>query len=237
MDEKRLRAWVAEGLSLEQIGRLVGRHPSTVAYWLAKFGLSAPGRDKHMRRGPIERAQLETLVEEGASLARMAETLARSKATVRHWLARYGLETVASRRRHITREAAGQRVAMPCRHHGLTEFQLTSTGTYRCLRCRAEAVTRRRRKVKAILTEEAGGACALCGYDRCAGALHFHHLDPATKSFELAANGVARSLARARAEAAKCVLLCSNCHAEVESGTVTLSLTEALVGLRNSIPG
>jgi len=35
--------------------------------------------------------------------------------------------------------------------------------------------------------------------------------------------GVTRSLARAKAEAEKCVLLCANCHAEVESGVRSLS--------------
>jgi hypothetical protein len=34
---------------------------------------------------------------------------------------------------------------------------------------------------------------------------------------------VARSIARARDEAGKCVLLCANCHAEVEAGLVRLS--------------
>jgi hypothetical protein len=65
--------------------------------------------------------------------------------------------------------------------------------------------------------------CAICGYGRFPGALHFHHRDPSIKSFELSAEGFARSLDRARAEARKCVLLCSNCHAEVEGGTVSLS--------------
>jgi 5-methylcytosine-specific restriction endonuclease McrA len=91
-------------------------------------------------------------------------------------------------------------------------------------------VTRRRRKVKAILVAEAGGACVICGYDRYAGALHFHHVDPATKRFDLSAAGFARSLERARAEARKCALLCSNCHAEVESGSVRLSASSALPG-------
>jgi hypothetical protein len=91
------------------------------------------------------------------------------------------------------------------------------------VRCRAEAVTRRRR-VKEILVAEAGGACRLCGYDRCPAVLQFHHLDPGQKRFALAARGVARSLASARVEAAKCVLLCANCHAEVESGLVDLPL-------------
>jgi hypothetical protein len=36
--------------------------------------------------------------------------------------------------------------------------------------------------------------------------------------------GITRSLARLRAEAAKCVLLCANCHAEVEAEGIELPL-------------
>jgi len=71
--------------------------------------------------------------------------------------------------------------------------------------------------VKKILVEEAGGACVVCAYDPCIGALEFHHVEPENKAFELGQRGVARSLAKARAEAQKCVLLCSNCHAEAEA--------------------
>jgi hypothetical protein len=73
-----------------------------------------------------------------------------------------------------------------------------------------------------MIVEEAGGACVICGYDRFPGALQFHHLDPATKSFALGLRGVTRSLERVRAEARKCVLLCANCHAEVEGGVAEL---------------
>ena len=82
----------------------------------------------------------------------------------------------------------------------------------------------RRRRIKRQLIEEAGGGCILCGYDRFPGALQFHHLDPAQKSFALSVQGVARSLEKARAEAAKCVLMCANCHAEVEGGLATIRL-------------
>jgi len=67
----------------------------------------------------------------------------------------------------------------------------------------------------------------VCGYDRCIGALAFHHLDPRLKSFGMAAGGLARSLSKSREEVAKCVLLCSNCHAEVEAGLVSLPLPVA----------
>jgi hypothetical protein len=53
--------------------------------------------------------------------------------------------------------------------------------------------------------------------------LEFHHLVPSEKSFSLSYRGVARSLEKAKAEASKCVLLCANCHAEVEARFIVLT--------------
>ena len=90
---------------------------------------------------------------------------------------------------------------------------------WRCRRCDGEAVTRRKQKVRRILIEEAGGRCAVCGYDRCIFNFHFHHVDPATKSIEMTAR-IGRSLATFREEAKKCVLVCANCHGEIETGLI-----------------
>ena len=110
-----------------------------------------------------------------------------------------------------------------CRRHGRTEFAIVgSERRLHCKRCRAEAVARRRRRVKQILVREAGGKCQLCGYSRCLHALEFHHRDPESKQFGIAMRGITRSIATVRAEAEKCVLLCANCHAEVENGVTTL---------------
>jgi 5-methylcytosine-specific restriction endonuclease McrA len=79
-----------------------------------------------------------------------------------------------------------------------------------------------RRRKKARLVAEAGGACVICGYSGYFGALEFHHREPAQKSFGLSERGMTRSIERLRAELAKCVLLCSNCHAEVEGGVTAL---------------
>jgi transposase len=228
MDRASLEELLGLGLSLDEIGRRFGRHESTVAYWADKYGLRAVNRDKHEGKGGLARDELGRLVEAGMSIAEIAKAVDRSTATVRHWLNRYKLRTTAQGQRRgekstrAAKEAGHVTVRRECRHHGLTDFWLEGRGYYRCERCRWEAVVRRRRKVKQVLVEDAGGRCKLCGYDRYIGALHFHHVDPASKSFHLSEQGVTRSLAVARAEAGKCVLLCSNCHAEVEAGVVSL---------------
>jgi 5-methylcytosine-specific restriction endonuclease McrA len=109
-----------------------------------------------------------------------------------------------------------------CRTHGRTEFVLEGRGYYRCKKCRMQRVMDWRRRTKRRLIAEAGGCCQICGYDRYSGALHFHHLDPASKEFAISRKGFTWSLEKMRAEVAKCVLLCSNCHAEVEAGIATL---------------
>jgi hypothetical protein len=71
--------------------------------------------------------------------------------------------------------------------------------------------------VKELLVEEAGACCAVCGYDRCIFNLTFHHVDPKTKSFGMSMRST-KSLAAYREELQKCVLVCANCHGEIEAG-------------------
>jgi transposase len=222
MDRKLLERLLGQGLSLAEIGRRSGAHESTIGYWVKKHGLQAAKRDRHGARGPLSRAELTTLVVAGLSTGQIAERVGRSKTTVRHWLREYNLTTAHAVRRRAAAVEGGQALVSTCAKHGSTTFVKRRAGGYRCGKCRAEAVTRRRRKIKRLLVEEAGGACVLCGYERCMYALAFHHVEPASKRFSLSHRGVTRSLAAARAEASQCVLLCANCHAEVEAGVATV---------------
>jgi hypothetical protein len=113
-------------------------------------------------------------------------------------------------------------VLRECPRHGVIAFHRYRRGdgfVYRCKRCIGEAVTRRHRRIRATLVEEAGGCCAVCGYARSSINLHFRHVDPSTKSFEMHM-GVGKSLAAFREEAKKGVLVCANCHGEIEVGLV-----------------
>ena len=165
MDRASLKQLLEQGLSLAEIGRRFGRHEVTVAYWMRKHGLQAAHRERHGARGSLVRAELESLVEREMSIAEIAATVNRSRATVRYWLAHYGLKTYAQQGRLSERStraarAAGKATVMrDCRRHGVTEFWLEGRGYYRCKRCRMDRVNQRRRKIKRILVAEAGG-CA-----------------------------------------------------------------------------
>jgi hypothetical protein len=107
-----------------------------------------------------------------------------------------------------------------CPRHGLAPFHRVRDGKryrWQCSRCVGERVTARHRFMRATLLDEAGGRCAACGYDRCTAKLHFHHVDPSTKAFAVNVRH-GRSLEAYREEAEKCVLLCADCHGEVEFG-------------------
>lgn len=179
-------------------------------------------RDERSNYGLAEISvdELRRLVEADSTVRELAEHFGVCTTTVRAHLSRHGLRTARAIGVRETRRGTGSDEryrTLTCRRHGLTDFQLESSGRYRCLECRAEAVVRRRRKVKRMLVADAGGRCVRCGYDRCR-ALHFHHRDPATKAFGLSGRGYTRGIAALRVEAEKCDLLCSNCHAEVEAG-------------------
>ena len=62
--------------------------------------------------------------------------------------------------------------------------------------------------LREILIEKLGGKCVECG---CTEALEFDHIDPSTKSFNIAA-GYTKPKEVLLAEVAKCQLLCNKCH-------------------------
>jgi transposase len=224
MEKDFLAERLTDGHSIESIAREVGKSASTVAYWVRKHGLASRHAERAAARGGVDRVRLEEMAAAGKSIRAMAAELGLSYSSVRHWLRRYGITTNRTRTLVDTanaREAGEADTIATCAVHGPTVY-VRSGGSFRCHACRSEAVTRRRRRVKAILIEEAGGACVVCGYDAFPAGLHFHHVDPATKSFAVASRGVTRSLAAAREEARKCVLLCARCHAEVEAGVTRL---------------
>lgn len=81
----------------------------------------------------------------------------------------------------------------------------------------AERKTMIRQVLKQKTLEYKGAKCNLCGYNKCIGALHLHHLDPSKKSFNLSCYKSTKWLDY-KNEADKCIVLCANCHSELHWG-------------------
>ncbi len=77
-----------------------------------------------------------------------------------------------------------------------------------------------KRRLELIMLK--GARCEICGYNKNLAALHFHHIDPSKKVFALEGRNIKKfSWKRLLTEAAKCRLLCSNCHMEIHLPDLT----------------
>jgi len=104
-----------------------------------------------------------------------------------------------------------------CKIHGETEHSVRKDGRKDCRKCSVQRTSDFRRNRKRKLVELSGGKCVRCGYDKCLSALEFHHTDRSTKDFDFSSKGINRNWDLILAELKKCILVCSNCHAEIET--------------------
>lgn len=111
-----------------------------------------------------------------------------------------------------------------CKKHGIKKHFKTTKHGYRCSKCLSEYTSKYRRERKQKLVDMLGGKCIVCGYNKHNGSLDFHHLDKSTKSFGIAERGLLKSWNKTVEEVEKCVLVCKNCHHEIESGITILSI-------------
>lgn len=81
---------------------------------------------------------------------------------------------------------------------------------------KSEAVINWRKRTKLKLVEYKGGKCQICEYNKSINALHFHHIDPNEKDFQI--SGKSLSFEKLKSEVDKCILVCSNCHSEIHEG-------------------
>jgi len=71
-------------------------------------------------------------------------------------------------------------------------------------------------KYAQLIDELKINGCAICGYDKCNDSLTFHHVNPENKKFEVNKLNIRKENEIFVEEIHKCILLCANCHGEIE---------------------
>ena len=103
-------------------------------------------------------------------------------------------------------------ICQQCGRHYQYDRSKGSTLTF----CNSCMVNSQRFLKKQRAIEYKGNKCQICGYDKCSGALHFHHVNEQNKLFEISGN-YCRKWESIQLELDKCTLVCANCHAELHS--------------------
>jgi hypothetical protein len=78
-----------------------------------------------------------------------------------------------------------------------------------------------------VLKRERGNKCEICNYDKHPRCLDFHHKIPSEKQFTISKASKNNEL-QVRSEAAKCVLVCKNCHALIHAGVIEIPIASTL---------
>ena len=154
---------------------------------------------------------LEQMVCEGCSIRQIGEALGSSYTNTRYWLNVFELQT----NRSSSRKDDPQRACTKCgrQYH----YTPSNTAGHQPTLCNSCDVYRRRTEMKQEAIRYKGGRCVLCGYDKCARSLVFHHRDPSKKGFCINSKYIRLSWGNLRGELDKCDLLCANCHGEVHA--------------------
>jgi hypothetical protein len=94
------------------------------------------------------------------------------------------------------------------------QFEYIREKGHRKTKCNSCHTREKNQSVKIRAVNYLGGKCSICGYKKNYSALSFHHKDITQKDFPIA-NSKGLKWELMQNELDKCVLLCSNCHAEL----------------------
>ena len=83
-----------------------------------------------------------------------------------------------------------------------------------CKSCTKDFAKQRKIRIRTDILNHYGNQCIKCGYNKCLGALEFHHKDSTQKDPNYDKFRQLTFNNKLKAELDKCDLLCANCHRE-----------------------
>lgn len=88
-----------------------------------------------------------------------------------------------------------------------------NTEYYKTHKARYDCYAKNRQRIRNEFLAKWRKPCQKCGEQRLY-LIQFHHIDPATKEFDISTGFANRKVEICEEEVKKCVCLCSNCHDE-----------------------
>lgn len=154
----------------------------------------------------MEKIILEKLIKENKSTYEIATTLKCSQTNVRYWLKKHGLKT---QQKVFLCKFCGESRKNFFHNKGKNRLSYS-----KCKSCHNRQSIERFRQYKLQAIEYKGGKCVKCGYSKCPGSLHFHHLDSSKKDPKWKQLRTSK-FETIKKELDKCELVCGNCHGEI----------------------
>lgn len=155
---------------------------------------------------------LKKLVLENKSTYEIALQLNCSQTNIRYWLKKFELKTNFKQEKN-----AANYFCKFCGEKNKDKFCNKGNGIIsfsKCKVCHNKQTIERFRKYKLQAINYKGGKCVTCGYNKCPGSLHFHHVEPNKKdpNWKQMRNW---KFDKIKNELDKCILVCGNCHGEI----------------------
>ena len=174
------------------------------------------------------KSKYEELVNQNKSSHAIAKELGISQTTVRYWLKKYNLKTKIKHSCYSYESDNIDTTKKKCPQ--CQEIKLINSENFYirkqsgkphawCKKCNDKIAYQRQKEIKQKAVDYKGGKCCVCGYNRYAGALEFHHLDAQTKDYNIS-DLKSYSMNKIKSELDKCILVCRNCHAEIHGKVV-----------------
>lgn len=160
----------------------------------------------------MKETELKLMVDSQKSTREIAKITGIGQTTVRYWLNKYGLKTTPT-------YGKTQRVCKQCGEIDLKEMATRKGNNPRriCKKCLNKKMVDRMKRNKLESIVYKGGKCIRCGYNKCQGALEFHHRNVSEKDPKWRYSK-GWSIERIKKEIDKCDLLCCLCHREKHAG-------------------
>lgn len=170
----------------------------------------------------MDKELLSKLIDNKLSIRDISKRTGKSFTTIRYWIKKLDLvEFVKSKKNNISSEIKN----CPCckltkSRNDFYKRRAKDGGSVYCKSCTNEKTIIRLRDFKNKCVDYKGGSCIICNYNKCMGALEFHHLDPTKKDFSISHLKRFTFNQIVTSELDKCILVCSNCHREIHAGLV-----------------